>query len=77
MRSGSLTPSQNAISRKFPTSLNGAAIQRQAKAALTAAAIGTRKESAVQEDKYDASVFRQNLKSTDNSEENKNPGLFS
>lgn len=42
-----------------------------------AAGIGTMKESAVQEEKYDASVFMQSLKSIWHLEENKNVGLFS
>lgn len=77
MGSGSLTPSEIAISRKFPASLNGAVIQIQAKAVLTAAAIGTMKESAVQEEKRDVSVFMQNLKSICDLEENKKAVLFS
>lgn len=77
MRSGSLTSSEIAISRKFPTSLNGAVIQSQAKAVLTAAGIGTVKKSAVQEEKHDALVFMQNLKGVYDLEENKNAVLFS
>lgn len=42
-----------------------------------AAGIGTMKESAVQEEKPDASVFLQSLESICNLEENKNAVLFS
>lgn len=50
-------------------SLNGAVTQSQAKAVVTVAAIRTTKESAVQEEKHDASVSLQSLKRMCNLEE--------
>lgn len=67
MRSGSLTPSEIAISRKFPASPNDAMMQSQPKAMLAVAGIGTMKGIAVQEENCDASVVL----------EDKNAVLFS
>lgn len=60
---GILNPWRIAVSSKFPAPVNGAVIQSQAKAELTVARISTVRESAVWEEKCDASVFIQELKS--------------
>lgn len=67
-----LNPWRIAFSRKFPAAVNGAVIQSQAKAELTVAGISVMRESAVWEEKYNASIFMQGLNSIWDLEENKN-----
>lgn len=72
-----LNPWRIAIWRKFPAAVNGAVIQSQAKADLGVAGISIVRESAAWEEKYDASIFMQGLKSIWDLEENKNAVLLS
>lgn len=58
-----LSPWRISISRKFPYPVNDPVIQSQAKAELTVAGLSIVRGSAVWEEKYDASVFMQGLKS--------------